>query len=334
MQLPPEQVIRAVIQRYARLITRLEAELGTRPMVLPTQEFFPDKFQRDEGSLNRLVARMQAHAGIEDIPLSARIVAGGPEPSAGGCSSGACAPTTAAGTVERLIDTGDTWILQMPEAELRHPVVLTTNLARSLAFVFLVETRNEDENIEPPMDVTADLTAVALGFGALLMQGSYIYAKSCGGPSIAKVTEMSCSELAVAFSLFIARGKHSVRRALRELDATQQALLGEASDQIDSNRSLVELLQHHPDRLCTGEFDLSPPKSLLQRVFTRKKSRPSSPPPSLEAFEQSADLEELEALLIDMPPASRARRPSRPPNPERAKLRQLVDDAFESARAE
>jgi hypothetical protein len=219
--------------------------------------------------------------------------------------------------------------LQLLEPELAHPVVLTTNVARSLGYVFLVETKADDEVIEPPVDVTADMTAVALGFGALMLQGSYIYAKSCGGPSVGKVTKMTCPELAVAFAAFIARGDHSLRKALKELDVTQRALLGDAHALLDSNRLLVEKLKRDPARLVDGNFELSEAKPWISKFFGRKQKSVE-----LDLLDEGADLQTLEDMLIDMPPSSRAGRPSRPPvDPEREELRHLVGEAFREVRA-
>src|SRR5688572_20490999 len=93
MELPPEPVQRAILERYARLLARFGGEIGKRPMVLPNGEFFPDQFEGDARSVRRLIKRMQVHAGMEDIPIRARLLgteSDGQE-QAGSCKSGACA---------------------------------------------------------------------------------------------------------------------------------------------------------------------------------------------------------------------------------------------------
>lgn len=333
MELPSPPAISAIVRRYSSLVARLQGDLGERPMVLPNNEFFPDAFAGDQVSLQRLVGRMQGYAGIEDVPLEVKLVnADNPPISSASCSSGACMlPSSGPSDLERLIDHGDHWTLQIPEPEIRHSVVMTTNVARSLSFMFLVETRGEDEVIDPPLDVTADLAAVALGFGALLLQGSYIYAKSCGGPSIASVTKLSCGELSVAFSLFLARGDHALKKALSELDVTQRALLKEASGLILYNRVLVKALKNDPHVLASGHFDLHEPRPWISRVFSRRTSSNPPPPPSPEDIRDSADLEEFEDMLIDMPPASSAARPSQPPAARDDELKALVEQELKAA---
>jgi len=332
MQLPPPEVIGAIVQRYARLVLRFGDELGERPLVLPNNEFFPDEFRSNERALKRLVKRMQRHADMTDIPVETRLVEeGGGSGEPGGCSSG---PSCSCGEdghpnepLERLVDQGDGWVIQIPEAETKHAVVLTTNVARSLGYVFLMETRAEGETIDPPIDVTADLAAVGLGFGVLLLEGSYIYQKSCRGPSIGRVTKLGTGELSIATALFVARGGHSARAARKELGATQRSLFSEAEAWADTNRELVELLRHQPSELARGDFQMTEPEPWLMRLIgRRKRARVKLEDPS-EAW-LGASLDELESMLSAMPvPAPR--KPS-PPDPKREELKALVDEALGS----
>lgn len=332
MQLPHLQVTRAVIQRYARVLGRHGGEWGTRPLVLPNGHFFPDRFAGDRTSLQKLLERMQQHAGMDDIPVEAVVLPRDPDVgSTGGCGSGACAPSAKnGGDFARLVDRGDGWLLQVPEAELGHPVVLTTNLARSLSVVFLMETQLEGEVVEPPLDVTADFVAVGLGFGALMLQGSYIYSKSCGGPSIASATKVGVGELAVLAALFIAVGKHSFRDALRELDTTQKALLEEARDLIESNRPLIEALASDPARVARGDFQLAEATGWLGRILAKRRK----PTQGGAEFDENLSLEEVESLFVSLAPKHPGTRPSATTNPARDELKALVSEALDDGRAE
>lgn len=331
MQLPPLQVTRAVIQRYARLLHRYQIDIGQRPLVLPNAEFFPDTFVGDEESVRALLYRMLDHSGMRDVPVDVRVVEVLGADVAAKCSTGGCGVPTSRSGFERLLDQGERWLIQVPTPELRHPVALTTNLARSLSFILLVETQQDGELLEPPVDVTADLLAVALGFGPLMLQGSYIYAKGCGGPQIARVTKLGVEELSIAVGLFAALNKYRLAPALKHLDATQQSLLREAEELFTANRSLVERLRQDPDGMSRVDFSMDEPGSFVTQLFGMWSKRRASVGPPVDAIRADMRLEEVEELLMDMPPASQAGRTSRPPpppDPERDELKKLVADAL------
>jgi hypothetical protein len=320
--------MRGVLEPYAALVARLAGELGERPLVLPTAEFFPDAFGRDQRSALRLVRRMQKHAGMTDIPIAVNLVGGDESTAQGGCGTGGCgtagcALPDAGEPVPRLVDEGGAWRMNLPVAELEHSVVLTANIARALGYVFLVETREEGEALDEPIEVTADLAAVALGFGVLLLEGSYIYSKSCGGPKVARVTRLSCPELAVAFSAFAVRGGYPLRSALRELGTTQRTLVEETHPWLDANRDVAEALRSSPERIAAGAFELEEPRPWLLRVFGKRRRA--------AAHAGDVELEQLEAMLSALPAAPVAER-ARRSDPRREELRELVDEAMAEAR--
>lgn len=335
MQLPPLQVMRAVVQRYCRLLHRYRADIGQRPLVLPNSRYFPDQFLADVDSIQTLVRRMQVHAGLDDIPVTVEVVDESTPPPVSSCSSGACVPQSATG-LERLVDMGDAWLLRVSAAELRHPIALTTNLVRSLSFVFLVESQRDGERLEPPVDVTADLVAVALGFGPLMLQGSYIYAKGCSGPQVASVTKIAVNELAVVVALFSLLGEHPVAPALKELDITQRTLLSEAYELLRANPALIQHIRSAPLEVSTLPFELAPSRGFIGRLFSpRKSSIAHLGGIRMGAISADMNLDEVEALLIDMPPSSRAGRtqPRSARSSKHEELASLVADSFSELRA-
>lgn len=318
----PDPVARAVVQRYARLMHRLGGELGERPLVLPTEKFFPDTFAGDAKSLRRLVKRMREHAGMRDIPIKPVLVDEEGEAHAhggGGCGGGGCAvPKTNTDSPTRLVDDGDGWRLQFQSAELRHPVALTCTVARALGYVFLIETQAEGAPIDEPVELTVDLAAVALGFGELLLEGSHIYSKGCGGPSVAKLTALGPQEVALACMLFVARGGHSARALAKELPPTQREAFDDARALLDKNPTLTRALTEAPERLVDGEFDLTRDRPLFGGLFGKKK------------HDDDLSLAELEAMLATTP----VRKPAKKKDRSTDELASLVDEALASARAE
>jgi hypothetical protein len=344
MELPDLASRAELVRRYARLLQQFGSEIGVRPLVRQNNAFFPDPFEKDEPSVARLVRRLQAHGGLDDIPLRVQLVPREPETNGcdagAGCGSGACAPTRAdsAASAVRLIESDQGWVLNVFDAELHHPVALTCTLARALARVFLAETSSAQAPIEAPLEVSVDLACVALGFGTLVLEGSYIYSKSCGGPSVAQLTQLGVGELAVACSLFIALGRYagrgSHRTAAAELGTTQRTLLAEANDWAASNPRLIEQLASSPGLLAASPPALSDTRPWLLRLFDRKPSRRAQP-----SLEQALAGELGESELLDLARAARPQRAdvnadaasARPARDQRhEELRALVDEALKS----
>jgi hypothetical protein len=318
--LPDRSHIGALVMRYARLLHVFSADFGERPLVLPTGEFFPDHFTGDAASLERLLRRMQVHAGMSDVPMSAAVAGSiDAEMGAGGsCSSGACKPASLpTEPVARVVDLGDSWLLNVPAPELAIPEVMTTHLARSLGYVFLEESRPTQMKLEAPVEVSAELAGLGLGFGVLLLAGAHVYRKSCGGPSVQHFTVLETSELAVLTAVFIEYHGLTARAALRELAPTQQDALAEALELVHSNQKLVERLKSDPERVARGDYRIAEPRPWLARVLGIGASKEDRAEDDVAALE--AELRKERTLLG----AKRAR-----PDPERDELRALVDESF------
>lgn len=270
MELPDDRTLRELVQRYASIVERFGADIGQRPMVLPSGAFFPDVFRGDLPSVGRLLRRMQGHAGMADIPIEVGVAE--PDADSEACGGGACgscaAPSVPARVAAaRLVDLGDGWRVNVAPAEVQHPVVLTAALARALGHVFLLEETSSERPIEEPLEVSVELTTVALGLGTLLLSGSYLYQKSCGGPSVACLTALGIGELSVAFAMFAKHQGHGMRRARAALEVTQREQLSEAETWLLSNPRVSQLLASDPLRLALGDFELSAPKSWMARLF-------------------------------------------------------------------
>jgi hypothetical protein len=305
-----------IVERKARLLAAVREDLGQRPLVLPTAEFFPDRFTADEASTSRLVTRMLQHAGLDDVPVTTRVVdEDEPEsPHAGGCSSGCAVPVANAAGTPRVVDDGDGFVLNVPAPELGHPVVLTTMVARALGHVLLAEALPAGSAVESPAELVADYAAVALGFGPLLLEGAYIYSSGCGGPRVAQVTRAGLNELAVLTALFMEMSGHVARKALKELGATQADALSQAVEWARSNRELCDRLKHDPERVAAGDYVLRDAKPWLVRLFGRK--------PKAREDEIPAD------LLVPRAASPKAR------DSATDELASLVHEALETARTE
>ncbi len=320
MELPNNEVRRGLVSAYAYLLDRLEVSASgsdVRPIVLPNGEFFPDVFTGDEASVQRMLDRLLEHAGLSDMAVVARFWGEPEDASCGTGACGSCAPAQAEPEkVERLVDAGEHWQINVLPPEVGQPVVLSSALCRAVALAVLREADAPPQDL--PLDLAVDLTAVALGYGVLLLEGSHIYRKSCGGPSVARSTLLGPIEVALVLALSAAVRGQSLRKVPKLLSPTQQEALAEASAWADSNPALVQALRAHPERIARGEFELKEPSSWLGRWLGSKVKRT----PSLES---ASTIEELEAALQ----ASKPTRPShKPRDPKLDEIRRLVDEAL------
>lgn len=180
----------------------------------------------------------------------------------------------------------DGWLLRIEAAEAAHPVGLTTLVARSLGLVLLEETRLDGTPLPVPLDIHQELAGVMMGFGVLLLEGSHVYSKGCGGPQVARLTALSTSELALVTALFAADHNANLKPALRLISATQRAELEEANALLRGNPRLLDWTRAATELDADPTLALAPPKRpLFGGLFERRRPEPSS------------DLDDLERAL-------------------------------------
>jgi hypothetical protein len=330
--LPDLPTLRLVTRSYAEVVAALELESGEQPLVLPNGEWFPDTFKGDLESVERLLCRMQGYAGLEASEIAVRIGDGtdaeaaacAPGKSSGACGTG-CGTPSASPEAAQLERTADGFTVHLPRALVGNPLALTSTIARLLGAVRLIEAGETQADA-----VHAEFSAVALGFGVLLLEGSYVYSKSCGGPSVGKMTALGCGELSWAFSLFLASEQHGVGAAKKELSTTQRALLDEAWALVQSNKKLVDRLKKDPQKVADDAFELGSTSSWLSRLFAGGAPKPvDREAEALAALERGEDVDRI-AALFDSPapkPQTAAKR-ERP----RDDVSDLVDEALRELR--
>jgi hypothetical protein len=329
--LPDLATLRLVTRSYAEVIAALELESGEQALVLPNGEWFPDTFKGDLESVERLLCRMQGYAGLEASEIAVRIGDGTDAEGAGcapgkssSCGTGCGTPSTSPETAQ-LERTADGFTVHLPRALVGNPLALTSSIARLLGAVRLIEAGETQADA-----VHSEFSAVALGFGVLLLEGSYVYSKSCGGPSVGKMTALGCGELSWAFSLFLASEQHGVGAAKRELSTTQRAMLDEAWALVQSNKKLVERLKKEPQRVADDAFELGTTSSWLSRLFAGGTPKPvDREAEALAALERGEDVDRIAALFGSPPP-----KPAAAPKRERPRddVSDLVDEALRELR--
>ncbi len=317
MELPNPDVRRELVVAYASVLESLDLAAHPRPLVLPNGQFFPDVFTGDEASVQRLLDRLLEHAGLSDMAVAVRFWAEAQE----GCGTGACGscgPAPEQSLLERLADDGDTWRVNVLPAEAGQPVALSSALCRALALAVLREADAPPRQMN--LDLAVDLTAVALGFGVLLLEGSHIYRKSCGGPSVVQSTALGPNELALVLALEIAASGQSARALNKYLSATQREAFSEAKVWADSNGPAMRALRSEPRRIARGELELREPMSWLGRWFVGGGRRAPS-------AAEAGTIDELEAALArTVTPRALPQAPKR--DPKFDEIKRLVDEAL------
>jgi hypothetical protein len=194
----------------------------------------------------------------------------------GGCGSGACGTGGGGGggggdgkrAKDRVVDTGEGYLLEIPVASVGHPITLTTTLARSVGTVVLAEA---GEEVSPgELGGMSELAAIASGFGVIVTSGAHIYGKSCGGARVSRHTHLTVEESAVALALFGALHGVKPGTARTHLETTQRAAFAEAVDWVESNPSIVTQLRTRPEVLEAGMFRCEETKGFLGKILARR----------------------------------------------------------------
>ncbi len=300
MDLPSENALRWIVRAYARLRAAHGEAIGAPALVQPTAEFFPDEFRGDGPGVSRLLNRMVMYAPVaDDLRIELVFFAEGGGSSAAGCGSVACASGAGFDVRARGVEeVQDGYRVFVATADVGHADRLTASLARSVGALVLAEA-GEEIGAE-----TAEISAVACGFGVLLANGAAVWAKSCGGLRMACATALSVEKIAVALALFVAVHAIDESEARAHLHATQREALDRALAWTASNPLLTEALRHHPARLEAGAFQIEPVRGLLgrwlhhRRMDREMRAAPATQPARSE--EQRRRFEEARALVDEV----------------------------------
>ncbi len=305
VDLPNDAALKVIVSTYARLRAAHGEAIGDPPLLQPTGEFFPDEFAPDGPGVGRLFARMVAYAPLaSDLPVElAFITPDGDDGHAGGCGSAACGPRAAAGVLAGHVDDlDDRYRVSVAAKDVAHPVLLASSLARAVGGLVLLEAGEVAGDVGP---AASEIAAAMCGFGVLLAAGSAVWAKSCGGLTMAQATALSVEEAAVILALFIAVHGHSAADARRHLDATQREAFDHAVEWTESNPLLVETLRDWPALLEGGAFDIEPTRGLLGRWLHKRRldrdlRAPLAAPRSTLSEAQRRRMAEAKALVDEV----------------------------------
>jgi hypothetical protein len=304
MDLPSDDALRWIMQRFARLRAAHGDAIGMPELVHPTGAFFPDEFRGDAPSVGVLFRRIVTYAPIaDDLRVELAFISDETD-GAGGCGSMGCGSGAGPGARGRRVEElDDGYRVFVSSTDVAHPELLTASLARSVGALVLCEAG--ERGLYEASQAMAEIAAIACGFGVLLANGAAVWAKSCGGLRMASGTALSVEETAVALALFV--NVHVVKpsEARRNLRATQREAFDLAFAWTESNPLLVDALRDRPALLESGVFDIEPVRGLFgrwlhkRRLDTELRAPPGTVRPP-QSDEQRRRLEEARALVDEV----------------------------------
>lgn len=277
MDLPSEDSLRWIVTRYAGLRAAHGEAFDDPELLEPTGRHFPDEFKGDAASVRALFERMLSYAPVsEDLGFDVS-VAPATGTGGGGCGTGACGTGGAkASGLGRVMELGDRYVVELGAGDVTHPVLLAASLARSVGGIVLSEAGEEIDTAD--LAAMSEIASAMSGFGVLLMAGSALYAKGCGGLKMHRATQLSVEELAIALALFVKVHAKKPSAARAQLDTTQREAFDEAMRWADSNEVLIAKLRHAPAELADGIFTIEPIRGLFGRFLAKRRADEELPP--------------------------------------------------------
>lgn len=272
-----------IVKHLAHLRAEFGDVLDDPELIEPNGTYFPDEFSVTPEGIAQLARRMATYAPLsEDLPIAVAFVEDETaEGGGGGCGSGACST----GGEKKLArasaaETEDGYAILVDVASVNESALLTSAIARGLGRV--VQYEAGEEALAADEGPLAELTAVACGFGVLLLNGSCVYKKGCGGMRRHRGTFLETEELAMAVALFARATGKKASLVRRHLPPTQREAFDEAWAWLEDQPNLVRALATAPETLVDGHFPLESKRGFFAKLLARGDERSDDPP--LEAL--------------------------------------------------
>lgn len=270
-----------IVKHLAHLRAEFGDVLGDPDLVEPNATYFPDEFSVTPEAIAQLARRMATYAPLsEELPIAVAFVededAGG-NTQGGGCGSGACSPGGEKNLARACAaETDDGYALLLDVAAVNESALLTSAIARGLGRIVQYEAGEEvAARDEGPL---AELTAVACGFGVLLLNGSCVYKKGCGGMRRHRGTFLETDELAMAVALFVRATGKKASLVRRHLPPTQREAFDEAWAWLEDRPNLVRALASAPETLVDGHFPAESKRGFFAKLLSRESGRSDDAP--------------------------------------------------------
>jgi hypothetical protein len=265
-ELPPPSALAWMVREYASFRAEHAEVIGDPELVLPNDTFFPDPVTASAEGVNTLLRRTMTYAPLaEDLLVTFDFQVPGEGDVGGSCSSGGCGSGGGASSLAtvRPTDNGDGedgYVVSLSTVDAGDPAKLMTSLARVAGSLVLHE--GGDEQADDPARL--ELAAIAVGLGVLVVNGSYLYSKSCGGARVHQGTALAVTEAAALLALFcrVHKVKPSLARSQLALTQRDRALVF-----WEANERVIDTLRTAPELLVGGAFTLDSERGPVARLL-------------------------------------------------------------------
>jgi hypothetical protein len=155
------------------------AALGSRRLILPTPEFFPQRGRHDPAFAEAIFQQVKIHAGMADWPCELRMQEADPDPMVSAQAFVQGAPQSPAGTFRSLGEHGA--LITCHPSQLANPASLVATFAHELAHYLTGRFAEPPPGGWEAWEPATDLAAVFLGFGVFLANTRFDFAHFSDG---------------------------------------------------------------------------------------------------------------------------------------------------------
>lgn len=270
-------------QRFLWLLSQFGDARLQRSAILPTEEFFPDRYRATREDADRLFGRVCDYVGVERSRVDLRFFAS----SATTVGTSSFGPSGDSGSALGVYENnGDLIRVWIEESRLADTESLVSTMSHELGHVLLLADRRCDADLADHEPLT-DLLTVFLGFGVFtansaLRESNWQHLNTSGW-SMARQGYLTMDELAYALAVY-ADVREDAGRGL------QKYFRGDVKGLF--NAELKELKKRHATEAATGKNRLTLRTSAVQQTVL-KNSR------SLHCFQMMDSLKDDVNLATD-----------------------------------
>jgi hypothetical protein len=286
---------------------------GDVPVILPDGEHFPDAFTPDEAGIVAVAERVRSYTPLaQDVPMAFASKELAETSSGSSCSSGGCGSGGGEDQLSDVVRSGEGYVVRLAAGDLSDPMRMVAALARAIATMVLIESGEALPPGEP--ESLAEIVAVTMGFGLVLLNASCVYKKGCGGLRAHSSTHLGIDELGFLFAADVA-AKGAARGGVRgQLAITQRESFDACDAWFKARPQLIETLRESPAHLEDGLFSTEEESvSWFARLFGKRRELQAPPKTPSAAGPRST---------------KSAKSARGAPRPVDHKLKQIVEDAL------